>query len=63
VAWTQHQSGGNGYGLMAGTANLEKDPILPLECYLAVVEAAGEVHQAKGADEKFGVRRLKRYSG
>ena len=55
VAGTQGHAGCDLDGLMPCPADLKEDAVLALEGDFAVVEAARGVHQAKGADELFGV--------
>ncbi len=51
MAGPQHHARGHLDGLVPGAADLEENPVLALQRHLAVVQAAGGVHQAEGADE------------
>ena len=51
VPGPQSESGGGADGFMPGAADLEINPVLALEKNLPVVDAAGEIHDAKSPDQ------------
>src|SRR5439155_22886212 len=51
VRGAQHPAGGDEHRLVAGTRYLEEDLVLALELDLAVVETAGEVHEAEHVEQ------------
>jgi len=52
---TQRQSRGHLHGLMSSAADLKIDAILALQRDLAVVQAAGEMHDPKRVNERLGI--------
>jgi hypothetical protein len=51
LAGVERHAGGHLQRFVAGPADLEKNPVLPLQRHLPVVQPAGGVHQAESADE------------
>ena len=51
LAGAQRHAGGHLERLVPGAADLEENPVLPLQRHLAVVQPAGGVHQAECPDE------------
>jgi hypothetical protein len=51
LARPQQQAGGGQHRLVAGAADLEVDPVLPLELDLLVVDPARQVHRPVDADQ------------
>ncbi len=53
LAGAQRHARGHLERFVPGAADLEEDPVLPLQRHFPVVQPAGSVHQAEGADELF----------
>jgi hypothetical protein len=63
VALAQGHSGSDLHGLVAGAANLEEDPVLPLERDFPIVQPASSVHEAKRPNQIFLLKPLKASHG
>jgi hypothetical protein len=63
VSLAQSHSGGHLYGLVARTADLEKDPVLAFERDLPIIQPTGSVHDAKCPNEFFRLEALKASHG